>query len=146
MAGEISFYKAKVEVSTNGTTWTDISAAATAVEVKGGDRKTGEAYSYSLDYPVITQGKREPINVTVKALYTEGTSEAFETARTAYEAGTSLYVRWSPKGGSTGSFQFVTDPGIVTSLVYPAGEAEKGDPLLCEFTVETAKITKSVAA
>jgi ABC-type glycerol-3-phosphate transport system substrate-binding protein len=146
MAGEISFSKAKVEVSTNGTTWTDISAAATAVEVKGGDRKTGEAYAYSLDYPVITQGKREPINVTVKALYTEGSSEAFETARAAYEAGTSLYVRWSPKGGSTGNFQFVTDPGVVTSLVYPVGEAEKGDPVLCEFTVETAKIIKSVAA
>jgi hypothetical protein len=146
MAGEISFSKAKVEVSTNGTTWTDISGAATAVEVKGGDRKVGEAYAYSLDYPIITYGKRDPINVTVKALYTEGASETFETTRAAYEAGTSLYVRWSPKGGATGNFQFTTDAGVVTSIAYPVGEAEKGDPVLCEFTIETAKITKSVAA
>jgi hypothetical protein len=146
MAGEMSFAKAKIEVSTNGTSWTDISGAATAIEVKGGERKTGEAYAYSLDYPVITQGKREPIEVTVKALYTEGTGEAFETVRAAYEGGTGLYVRWSPKGGATGSFQFTTDQGIVTSLTYPAGEAESGDPLMVEFTVQTAKVTKSVVA
>ena len=144
MAGEMSFAKSKVEVSTNGTTWTDISGAATAVSVSGGDRQTGEAYPFNLDTAVITVGKREPIEVTVKALYTEGSPGVYETVRAAYEGGTALYVRWSPKGGTTGNFQFVTDSGIVTSAVYPTGEAGSGDPVMFEFAVKVAKITKSV--
>jgi len=146
MAGEMSFAKTKVEISTNGTTWTDISGAATAVSVSGGDRQTGEAYPLNADVAVITTGKRDPIEVTVKALYTEGTSDAYETVRGAYEGGTSLYVRWSPAGGGTGKFQYATDAGIVTNAVYPTGESSGGDPVMFEFTVKTPKVTKSVVA
>lgn len=142
----ISFKNCKVEISTNGTSWTDISGVATGVEVGGGDRQTGEAYTYDGDTAIITTGKREPLEITVKTVYTEGTSEAYETVRAAYEAGTSLYIRWSPRGGSAGNFQFATDAGVVTGAVYPVGEAGSGDPVVVGFTVKTPKVTKSVVA
>lgn len=136
----------KVEVSTNGSTWTNITNAAVAIEVDGGDRQTGDVYVYGQDTAVIASGKREPIDVTVKALYTEGTTDVFETVRAVYESGGNLYVRWSPLGGTTGQFQFSTDAGYVTSFVYPAGEAGSADVILAEFTVRTPKVTKSVIA
>lgn len=146
LSAAISLRDCKVEISTNGTTWTDISGAASSVEVGGGDRQTGEVYTFDGDTALITFGKREPLEITVKTVYTEGTSEAYETVRAAYEAGTSLYIRWSPRGGSAGNFQFATDAGVVTGAVYPVGEAGSGDPVVVGFTVKTPKVTKSVVA
>ncbi len=134
-----------MEVSTNGTTWTDISGFANSIEVSGGERQIGEAYTFDGDTALLTSGKREPVEVTVRVVYTEGTSEPFEVVRAAYEDGSSVYVRWSPKGGSAGNFQFTTAAGLVSSLTYPAGEVG-GDPVMVEFTVKTPGISKSVVA
>ena len=142
----ISFKNVKVEVSTDGTTWTDISGFANSVEIGGGDRQTGEVYTFDGDTAIITTGKREPLEITVKAVYTEGANDPFEVVRAAYEGGTSLYVRWSPKGGTTGDFQFESDAGYVTNAIYPQGEAGSGDPVVVEFTVKTPKVTKGVVA
>jgi len=144
--GGISFKSNKIEISTNGTTWADISGFANSVSVDGGDRQTGEAYTYDGDTAIIAIGKREPVEVTVRVVYTEGTGDPFETVRAAYEGGTNLYVRWSPKGGTAGNFQFATGAGYVTAFGYPVGEAGSGDPVLVEFTVMAASITKSAVA
>jgi len=140
----ISFKSCKVEVSPNGTTWTDISAHAVAVEVSGGDRGVGNVFFFGADVPVLIAGAREPIEITVRAAYTEATGEAFELARAAYEDGSPFYVRFSPKGGASGTFLFTSDAGLVKSLKYPQGEAGSGDPVLVEFVVTTPKLTKSV--
>ena len=142
----MSFKSNKIEISTNGTAYTDISGFANSVDVGGGDRQAGEAYTYDGDTAIIAIGKREPVEVTVKVVYTEGTGDPFETVRAAYEDGSALYLRWSPKGGSTGAFQFTTSAGYVTTLGYPVGEAGSGDPVLIEFTLKCASITKSVVA
>jgi len=144
-ANAISLKDCKVEVSTNGSTWTDISGFATSVEVGGGDRQTAEAYTFDGDTAIVASGKREPVEVTVKVVYTEGTSEPFETVCAAYEAGSDFYVRWSPKGGQAGEFLFTSGKGIIKSLTYPQGEAGSGDPVLVEFTLVTPSITKSAA-
>jgi len=143
LSAAISLRDCKVEISTNGTTWTDISGAASSVEVGGGDRQTGEVYTFDGDTALITFGKREPLEVTVKTVYSEGTSEPFEIARGAYEGGTAFYVRWSPRGGATGQARYTTSEGRVTAFGYPVGEVG-GDPLLIEFTVRVADVTRSL--
>lgn len=136
----------KVEISANGTTWTDISSVLNSVSVEGGDRMAEDLFVFGADTASVLTGPREPLEVTVRVVYAEGTSDAFETLRAAYEAGTSYYVRWSPRGGTTGQFIFTADPGPITSFAYPAGEAGNAEPILCEITLRTSKITKSVAS
>ena len=140
-----SFKDCKIETSTNGTTWTNISGFSSSVDLDGGDRQTSEAYTFDGDTAIITKGKREPIEVTVAIIYSEGVSDPQASVVSAYEAGTDLYVRWSPLGGTTGQKQY-TAKGTVTSNPYPKGEADGGDPLMTEFTLVTPFITQSTAA
>jgi hypothetical protein len=146
ITGAVSSNSFKVEISTNGSSWTDISGAANTLEYEGGGKTTGETYTFDGDNPIVTVGKSEPAEVTVAAVYTEGASDTFETIRPLYEAGSDLYLRWSPKGGQTGEFVFTTGAGKVTELVYPAGDASSGDPIMTGFTWRGPKPTKSVAA
>jgi len=142
-ADGMSFKNCKLEISTDGTNWTDISGFSNSIDIGGGGRQTGEAYTFDGDKAIIAIGKREPVEVTVSIVYTEGVTDPFETVYTAYESGSTLYVRWSPAGGTSGDFQYTTDPGVVASCGYPKGEAGSGDPVLVEFTVKTASVTKS---
>lgn len=136
----------KVEISTNGTTWTNVTTSANSISVDGGERMTEDLFVFGADVAEIMSGPREPLEVTLRVVYSEGANEAWETIRAQYESGGLLYVRWSPRGGTTGQFQFTTDAGAITSFGYPVGEAEGAEPVLCEVVVRTPKITKSVVA
>lgn len=135
----------KLEVSTNGTVWTNVSGAASTVGTSGGAKATGESYTFEGDDPIVTSGKSQPFEVTVTALYTEGASDLFEIARPIYEAGTAFYLRWSPLGGQTGEFVFTTGIGRLTALTYPGGDAAAGGPIMTGLTWRGPKPTKSVA-
>lgn len=130
-----------VAISTNGSIWTDISGYSSNVEPDGGERKSGEWYSFDTDYAGLTRGKREPIDLKVSILYTEGASDAWTVAKDAYEGNTALYLRWAPQGNTGGNKQFTTGAGIVTSMAYPAIEAESPDPIMVEFTIKVAVVT-----
>lgn len=132
-----------VAISTDNSNWTDISGFASVVEPGGGDRKSGEYYTFDTDVAGLSRGKREPIDLKVSIVYTEGVSDAWATINSAYENNTALYVRWSPKGNTTGNNRYTSSAGIVTSCIYPKGEAESADTVLCEATVRVASVTKS---
>lgn len=142
----LSWKDADLFYSTNGSSWTEFSGFASQVSIGGGDRQSGSKFTFDGDTAIITRGKREPIEVTVSVVYTEGASDIFEIVRAAYENGTDLYVRWLPKGNTTGNFQFSTSAGIAKSVPYPVGEAGSGDPAGIEFTVMVASVTKAAAA
>lgn len=135
-----------IAISTNGTVWTDISGYANIVEPGSGDRKAGEFYTFDTDTPGLTRGKREPIDLKVSIVYTEGAADAWAMINTAYEGNSALYVRWAPKGNTSGNNQYTSGAGIVTSMIYPKGEAESADVVLCECTVKVASVTKSAIA
>lgn len=141
--GAISFKDVKLEISTNGTVWTDISGFANEVGLGGGDRALAETFTFDTDTPIITPGKRASIDVTVKAVYTEGGSDPYVMVESAYQNGTKLYLRWSPKGGSAGQYSFAADPGYVAGPPYPRGSADSADAVPLEFTVKSPKITRS---
>jgi hypothetical protein len=131
-----------VGVSANGSSWTDVSGSSNTVEVAGGERATGAAYTLSGDVPIIKAGKRGPITVTVRGVYSETATELFASALAAYEATALYYVRWSPGGGDAGDFGYTCN-GYVKSPPYPGGDGASGDPVLCELVIETAQVTKS---
>src|SRR5690349_14338311 len=127
--GAMSSIDARMQTSPDGTNWTDHSGEATRVTPTGGGRQTGSRNTLEGDFPVVTNGKRILMDVEVEYLYTEGASDLFEVVRAAYEAGTALYVRWAPKGGQTGEFQFTTTVGRITDFLYPPVDAESADPI-----------------
>lgn len=144
--GAVSFRNCKIEISQNGTTWTDISGWANSVSIEGGERMVGEFFTLDGDTPILTPGKRGSFDLTTKVVYTEGASDPYEVFRQVYEGGSDIYVRWAPKGGAPGNFQFTSDKCIVTTPAYPSGEASSADAISFEFKLKCLTITKGVIA
>lgn len=139
----------KVEVSVNGTDWTDISGAATNVTNEGGENLVGDQMTATGGYAIVTAGdKTEPRNFTVSCVYTETAGEPWKIVIARHE-GTdkTIAVRWSPAGGATGTQRFGTsvdaagaDLVPIVSCTHPEMDASSGDPALFEFTVRTPAI------
>lgn len=140
----MSFIQAIVFVSPDGSTWTDVSGHGASVAVSGGERATGEQHTFDGDTPVVKAGKRASLDVTVRFIYTETASDPFDICQTAYEAaGGVLHTQWRPL---TGGNWFKTGAGIITSLLYPGGEAGAGDVVMSEFVNKCASITDAAAS
>lgn len=140
----ISFANCKIELSANGSAWTDVSGFANSVSVDGGERAVSEFFTMDGDTPILTSGKRSSLEVNIKAVYTEAGSDPYAMAIAAYEGNTNLYARWSPKGGLSTNFQFTTGKGIVVAPVYPQGAADSADAVQIEVQLKVPTITKSV--
>lgn len=146
MAQTTTYYSmadAKVEFGVNGTAWTDASGMASEVSVEGGERNTASKHTFSGDTPIITKGKRTALTITINSVYTEGVTDIRKIAQTAYEAGSAFYVRWSPRGGSSGNLQFTAGPGIVKQALYPVGEPGDGETIMVSVVVEVASIAEA---
>lgn len=135
-----SMRNVKLEYIT-GATWNDISGVANAVEVTGGDRITGEAFTATGDRPIVLFGKLNPIDVACKIVYSENSVEPWALLEPIYNSGTNLKLRWAPGGNATGGFRFVTDTVNITAFGYPGGDVSDGAPILVDMSVKTGKIT-----
>lgn len=144
--GAVSFRNCKIEMSPDNAVWTNVSGFANSVSIEGGERMVGEFFTFEGDTPILTPGKRGSFDLTTKVVYTEGVSDPYEVFRAAYEAGTDLYIRWSPKGGAVGQFMFTTDKCIIITPAYPSGAADSPDAIAFEFKLKCLAITKSVVA
>ena len=141
----LSFIAARAFVSPDGSTWTDLSGFGVSIAVSGGSRGAGEKNTFDGDTPIVTAGKRSSIDLVVRFVYTEEASDPFEVLRAQYEtAGGLLYAQYTPK--EPGGFWFSTGAGVMQELEYPQGESDSADPVLSEFTVKCAKLTKATAS
>lgn len=139
--GGMSFRAATVELSADGVTYTDVSSEGAAIAVTGGDRAAGDQNVFGSDVPISKAGKRGPLDIVCRFVYSESATEAFEIARAIYEtAGAQALVRWSPSGGS--GFTFRSGTGFMTTFMYPQGEAGPGAVVPGEFTVHVPEIFK----
>lgn len=141
----ITMKNCKVELSTNGTSWTDISSDANAVTVSGFELETEGVGVFSQAKKIQTVGGFGLGSVTVRALYAESTTGAWGLAHSAHVNRTPLYVRWSPQGGSTGNYRYTSDAGYVKNPVWPAGE-DGAASILAEIMIETPMITQGAVS
>lgn len=146
ITGAISARSAKVEYSTNYSTYTDLSGGATSISVNGGDRISGEAYTFDGETPVITVGKMTPAEITVKSLYVSVSTGHFAIMSDMKAKATPLNVRWAYDTATTGSWRFTTATGFLTSAPPPAADAASGDPLAFEWTIKVGTIAEAVVA
>lgn len=139
---------AYVGISTNGSSWTEISSHGMHVTPEGGDRRVGEAYVFDDENAIVKVGKLNPRDTRVDFVYTENAADAFEVARGQFESagGGTMYVRWSPSGGGVGDAGYTTDAGFVADLRYPEVDSEADGPMVLYFVVRHAALTRSIIA
>jgi len=147
--GSVAQSNFKIEVSTNGSSWTDISGQSNTVETDGGEHQTGEQYTADGDVPVVTySNKVSSTTVKCSILYTETSGEAFAVIYARY-IGTdkTIYLRYAPKGGTTANKRYVASNAANTAIAVPIitcnppnGDASSGDPLMFEFSVMAPRL------
>lgn len=146
ITGVETWVDASVWYSEDDTTWTDISGYCAGVSIGGGGRNKGQAFTFEGDYAVIGKGKRQPVDVTVNAAYTEGATDLFTIARTAAEGKTQFQLRFSPEGGDAAEFIFSTDTdSFITNEIVPVGTADSADPAFFEISVFSRRLIKGSA-
>jgi hypothetical protein len=155
-SGAISGVIARVEICfdlSNPANWKDISGAMQSVQSTDQTRNTGEGYTLDGDTAIVTAGKRQPIELEFNLVYSESSTEAFEVARSGFEAsanGSVVYVRWIPAGGSAGTnFLFRTpvtgSPAVMSGFRYPPVDASAAGPVMGSFKVKTPSVQKTSA-
>lgn len=141
----LSFVACDAEVSQDGSTWIDLSPYGSSVGVSGGNRATGEINVFDDERPIVKAGKKASQDLVLRYAYTEETGGPFDEMRDWDDTeGGVIYARYWPKGKTAGNFVFETGQAIIITFQDPQGEAGSGDPVLCEITIKTEQLTKSV--
>lgn len=139
-----TFRAAQVFVSADNSNWTDVSGHGASVAVSGGERTVGSQATFSGDTPIVSGGKRNATQVTVRYVYTETAAEPFEILRAIHEdpPGT-IYLQYQVK---TSGVWYKTGSGILENPGYPAGEAGSAETVMSEFVMSCAALTKEAAS
>jgi len=132
------------EVSTNGSSWTNISGQAAQVTPSGGDQLTGSQNTADGSAPVVVgSNKTEAVQAEVRILYTEVSGEAFRIVKAAFDGSNKvIYFRYAPKGTGTGNKRYLAAdnansafPCPIISCMPPDLDAGTGDPAMASFTI-----------
>lgn len=147
----ISLKDCKVEYSTNGSIWVDMSGWATEFTIEGGERKSAEASTFEGDTPIVGKGKRGAITANATIIYTEVTTDPWLFLLDYHFQGSSLGLRATPRGltaGVTGEYQYTTTfaGSVIKNLIPPGGKADSADPSVCKLSVVAAGFSTSTSA
>lgn len=139
----------QIEVSIDGSAWTDISGSANNVEVSDGEQMIGEVFTADGSVPVVVgSNKVGSVKLKISALYTNTAGEAWAVVYARF-IGTAktIAVRYSPKGSASANKRYVTSTNAnavqlapIVSCLPPNVDASTGDPAMLEFSVQTSKL------
>lgn len=135
-------WNAKLEFSTNGSVWTDISGSTTEVQDAGGDIATNKVFTNNTATPILGYGRKDEHKVTVNVVYTSTAGEAWPLLKAAYDNETAAYFRWSPAGGGSGAKRYTTSAGRITKLPNPSGKQEESTPVQISAELTCASVTE----
>lgn len=135
------FYAA---VSTDGSSYTDISGGATLVEPKQRERKNGDAHVGEGDYPIKSYGKQEAQEWELTIIYTKTAGQAYKLLQSAYANKTRLNLRYCPEGNTTGNDRFTLSgaDARVVALDFPKAEGSEENPVVCKATFTAGTYTE----
>lgn len=140
-----------VKLSVDGTTWVDVSGEAVAVEIDGGEQRIAEQDTAENAYSIV-QGtnKLSPVDVTIRAVYSEDAAGAFATAYARYAgAAKTIWAKWTSRSGASGDTTWTTSvTGLaaaavpIVSCLPPASNAEEDGLALFEIVLKTPALFK----
>ena len=145
----------QIEVSTDGSAWTDISGQSAQVNVSGGDQIAGSQNTADGSAPVVTfSNKTEPVTVECNILYTETSGEAFRVVKARFDGSDkSIFLRYTPKGSTSGNKRYTAANDANTAVkcpiitcLPPSLDAGSGDPAMATFSVLAPKLFESAVA
>ena len=143
---------AVVELSTDGTTFTNVSGTVNKVEPSPQTADSGSVATHEGQYKAVRGGKYNPVDVTVTIVYTEITGEAYAVVNGQKNVpGRPLWVRWTPFG-SNGDHRFVTADGLgakaagrIIEFPYPGTDAGDATPTMVVFKVQATQVLREAA-
>lgn len=133
-----------VEVSTDGSSWTDISGSSAQVTPSGGDQLTGSQNTAGGSAPVVVgSNKTEAAEADVKILYTETSGEAFRVVKARFDGSNkTIYFRYTPSGSGTGNKRYLAADDAnsafacpIQSCMPPDLDSGSGDPAMASFHI-----------
>lgn len=136
---------ARIAISTDNVTYTDISGSTNQFSPGDGTRLTGTLHTFDGEGPIIVAGKLDSQESTFRIAYTETAGEAYALAQAAFAATNStLYARVDPLGSTTGNFRFTSAKGVITAFPsFGDMDAGSGDVQAIEATFMHGGWTKS---
>ena len=136
---------AVVEISADGSSWTNISGVAQTVSSGDGTRMTGTANTFDGDGTIVVAGKLEAQESNLKIIYTED-GVGYEVLRGYFaSANSTAYLRVAPNGATTGNYRHTSAKGVITKFPQFAElDAGSGDVQAIEMTVMHPGWTKAV--
>jgi len=135
-------WNAKLEFSSNGSAWTEISGSTTNVEDSGGEIDSSQIYTNNTSTPITGYGKKAEHKITVNTVYTKTAGEAWALLKAAYDNETDAYFRWSPAGGAIGDKRYTTAKGRITNLPNPSGAQEDNTPVQVTAELTTPSVAE----
>ncbi len=136
--GAISAKNVKITLASQ-----DISGSSNKVELSP-ELESGDTFTFDGDWRIVTAGKLKWAG-KFSVVYTETTNEGADKVWAAFIAGAPVALTVSPKGGSTGDWQFSGNILITKAPIELDGT--KGDPVLMEAEFEgTGTLTKAAIA
>lgn len=130
------------ELSTDDISWTSWKSHSNKVSDATKTRPGGAVKVSGQDYPVVSTGIADELNPKFTFIRTETAGEPWALVKSAIENDTLLYVRWSPRGGSSGHKRYKCG-GYVIECPYPAPDATSSAIQLFEFTMICGTIDES---
>jgi hypothetical protein len=138
-----------IEFSLNGSEWTALCAVAVSVSGLEQRRELAQGYT-ACGGVVMALGKRHPIDITVRMVYTEAPDAGFHEARLAHEGNGKLYLRYKLRASQGDAKRYVTAngdgtlaaPGLITAFQYPESEAGSGRLFVAGLTLRTANLLR----
>jgi hypothetical protein len=147
VTGALSGRASKIEYSTNYSTYTDLSGGANSIDISGGERMSGEAYTFDGDVAIITVGKLQPLEITMKQIYVASSTGHWATISALANAATPCNVRWNHTStATTGDWRFTAATGYVITCNPPNAAADSGDPLTFEWMFKCPSVGAAVVA
>ena len=142
-----------VRLSTDGTSWTDYSDWLSVLEGPELTRDTGEQAVFGEDNKLATVGKRNPPEVRIRGVYTDGTATAsspFEYVWDQYQitCGGPCAVEWGPFGCGTAHQVFstataTTHDSEVIAMTIPGGDAGDASPIMWEAVIRASELYRA---
>ena len=140
----ISYADAMVEVDlTAGGTFVPVDSWSTEVTVSGEDVPTTEVHPYA-GSAIVFVGTKSSVEVSVTAVYTEGSTDPFQNIRDRFEAasGPAMNVRFVPAGSASGNFRFTTSGGKLTACPPATGAGDASSATVFTFVVRANSLAR----
>lgn len=141
--GAITGSAAAVWLKVAAGSYIDYSGQSQSIDAVSASRVNSEAYTFDGNQAIILLGKEEPVEITINFLYTEVAAEIWEIVQAAFLAGSTVQVKYEPKGTTGKQIESVAG-GYITSIDYPAVDASSSGPVVAAITVRAPGLTYSV--